>query len=852
MNRKKHRIVAVLGPTNTGKTHFAMERMLAHSSGMIGFPLRLLARENYDRAVAIKGASQVALITGEEKIAPKGARYFLCTTEAMPVDREVAFLAVDEIQLCADADRGHIFTTRLLHARGTEETMFMGAETIRALLRKLIPDIEFVSRPRFSTLRYAGEKKIARLAPRSAVVAFSASDVYAIAEQLRRQRGGAAVIMGALSPRTRNAQVAMYQAGEVEHLVATDAIGMGLNMNVDHVAFASLRKFDGQRPRTLVAAELAQIAGRAGRHMNDGTFGVTAEAGPLLPETVEDIEQHRFPKLKLLYWRNPELDFSSLDSLACSLAMPPQQEGLVKSRQSDDEIVFSLLAADKDVAGLATGRDAVALLWQVCQVPDFRKVLSDAHASLLTRIYTHLMSGTPSNCILPNDWVANHVKQVDRIDGDIETLTGRLANIRTWTYIAHQGSWLEDSLHWQERTRQIEDRLSDALHESLTQRFVDKRAAGIVKRLKTDAAATVVVNRHGNVLADGHEVGKLTGFRYQPHNENGFDGAAEKTISAAIQRQLEMEVLNLIGKLENADDAEFSLETDATLKWNGNTVARLARGNEILKPDVVPLASSLLVSGTLERLKNRLKAWVTSYLKTTIEGLIHAHNAKLPPTARGIAFQLSENFGVLPRTGLQDQIKALHQDERQRLRRFGIIIGRQSVYMPELLKPAADPVKAILWSLWNHLDEPPTLPHPGRVSIPCNQYPKGFPNALGYVRAGDISVRADILERIAALVWQMAGKGPFAPTPEMLSMAGCSADEMDGVLRVLGFVKTRHKNQADEKPLYERSRKKPYKGKKKKTETAKKPPNKKSTRKKTARIDPDSPFAKLQELKFPK
>ena len=495
-SRDRSRIVAVLGPTNTGKTHLAMERMLGHASGMIGFPLRLLARENYDRAVRVKGRRHVALITGEEKIVPAHARYFLCTVESMPVDRRVAFLGVDEIQMCADADRGHVFTDALLSARGEDETMFMGAETIRPLLRRLVPEAEFLSRPRFSTLTYSGQRKITRLPPRSAAVAFSAADVYAIAEVVRRQRGGTAVVLGALSPRTRNAQVAMYQAGDVDYLVATDAIGMGLNMDIDHVAFAATRKFDGQRVRELTPAELAQIAGRAGRHMNAGTFGTTADVGPLDQETVDAIENHRFPPLAALFWRNAHLRFTSLDALRRSLAVPPEMPGLVRAREADDEAALAALSADADIARLATGADAVRLLWEVCRIPDFGNLMSDAHTRLMGRIYRHLMGPAGR---LPTDWVADQVVRIERTDGDIETLVQRIANVRTWTYVSYRGDWLADAGHWQERTRAVEDRLSDALHERLTQRFVDRRSAILVSRLMESQTLTAAVDGDGEV-----------------------------------------------------------------------------------------------------------------------------------------------------------------------------------------------------------------------------------------------------------------------------------------------------------------------------------------------------------------
>ena len=620
MNNKPPRITAVLGPTNTGKTHFAMERLLAHRSGIIGFPLRLLARENYERAAAAKGVEKVALITGEEKIIPPGARYFLCTVESMPLDKPVAFLAVDEIQMCADGERGHVFTARLLHARGEEETMFLGAETIRPLLRRLLPDAQFEQRPRFSTLGYSGEKKINRLAPKSAVVAFSATDVYAIAEQLRRHRGGAAVVMGALSPRTRNAQVGMYQAGEVSHLVATDAIGMGLNMDVDHVAFAATRKFDGRRPRALSAPELAQIAGRAGRHMNDGTFGVTAGAEPLDPELVDDIEQHRFRPVKLLSWRNTDLDLSSLDALKGSLAAPPPLPGLVRAAPADDEAVLDLLATDKAVAERARDPGGVALLWEVCQVPDFRKVMSDAHAGLLSRLFTHLTAAGGGGK-LPADWIGEHVKRIDRLDGDIETLTGRLANIRTWTYIAHRGDWLEDAGHWQERTRDIEDRLSDALHQRLTQRFVDQRTAVLIRRLDDPADMLAAVGRDGTVTVEGHAIGRLDGFRFLA-DETGKESG--RSLLQAARRALGPETRRRLKALEEAPDDAITMGGAGRIRFAGGEIARLVRGTGMLEPDIDPLASDLLDGAARERIARRLKAWLGRRLDHSLKPLMTA------------------------------------------------------------------------------------------------------------------------------------------------------------------------------------------------------------------------------------
>src|SRR6476646_997199 len=494
------RLVAMLGPTNTGKTHLAIERMLDHQSGMIGFPLRLLARENYDRVVKLRGARAVALITGEEKILPPNPSYFVCTVESMPLDRAVEFLAVDEIQLCADPERGHVFTARLLHARGLQETMFLGADTIRPLMRRLVPGVDYVSRPRFATLSYTGYKKVTRLPPRSAVVAFASADVFSLAELIRRQRGGTAVVLGALSPRARNAQVGMFQAGEVDYLVATDAIGMGLNMDLDHVAFARLAKFDGRGPRRLSSAEIGQIAGRAGRHMSNGTFGTTADEGLLEPDIVAAVEEHRFEALTRISWRNSNLRFNSVGALLHSLDERPSAPGLVQVRDADDHRALQLLSRNTDVVDLATNPGAVRLLWEVCQIPDFRKVMSDSHARFLAHCFVHLAG--PSER-LPTVWVGRQMAQLDRLDGDIDTLMARIAHIRTWTYITHRGDWIEAAGEWQERARGIEDRLSDALHDRITQRFVDRRSAFLVRHLSGAGELLASVDKDGAVRVEG-------------------------------------------------------------------------------------------------------------------------------------------------------------------------------------------------------------------------------------------------------------------------------------------------------------------------------------------------------------
>ncbi|MCZ6607437.1 MAG: helicase-related protein [Alphaproteobacteria bacterium] len=783
-SRDRSRIVAVLGPTNTGKTHLAMERMLGHASGMIGFPLRLLARENYDRAVRVKGRRHVALITGEEKIVPAHARYFLCTVESMPVDRRVAFLGVDEIQMCADPDRGHVFTDALLSARGEDETMFMGAETIRPLLRRLVPEAEFLSRPRFSTLTYSGQRKITRLPPRSAAVAFSAADVYAIAEVVRRQRGGTAVVLGALSPRTRNAQVAMYQAGDVDYLVATDAIGMGLNMDIDHVAFAATRKFDGQRVRELTPAELAQIAGRAGRHMNAGTFGTTADVGPLDQETVDAIENHRFPPLAALFWRNAHLRFTSLDALRRSLAVPPEMPGLVRAREADDEAALAALSADADIARLATGADAVRLLWEVCRIPDFGNLMSDAHTRLMGRIYRHLMGPAGR---LPTDWVADQVVRIERTDGDIETLVQRIANVRTWTYVSYRGDWLADAGHWQERTRAVEDRLSDALHERLTQRFVDRRSAILVSRLMESQTLTAAVDGDGEVLVEGHFVGRLDGFRFAADGSGAGAGAAVKRVRGAAMRALGAEIAARVGRLEADGDEAFALADGRRLLWRGAHVARLVAGKDVLSPGVEAMASDLLEPDMRERVRRRLAAWLAGTIEACLAPLFEARRASLNGAARGLVFQLCEALGSLPRRRAASQVEALGRDGRKALRKLGVRLGRESVFMPALIKPRAVEMRGLLWAVNEGLGDS-AVPAPGRVSVPLDKgVPHRFYEAVGYRPLGPRALRVDIVERLAERAWKLSRAGPFAAGPELLSLAGCASEEMSGVLAALGY-----------------------------------------------------------------
>ncbi|HZQ01935.1 MAG TPA: helicase-related protein [Reyranella sp.] len=748
------RLTAVLGPTNTGKTYLAIERMLGHDSGMIGFPLRLLARENYDRIAKIKGVGQVALITGEEKIAPPTARYFVCTVESMPVDRPVSFLAVDEVQMAADPERGHFFTDRILNARGLNETMLLGADTIRPVLNRLLPDIDVIARPRFSKLSYVGPKKATRLPARSAVVGFSANEVYAIAELIRRHRGGTAIVMGALSPRTRNAQVEMFQSGEVEYLVATDAIGMGLNMDVNHVWFASLRKYDGRQIRPLRTVELAQIAGRAGRHMNDGTFGTTIDVNGLDEETVEAIENHRFDPLRDVQWRNAELDFRSVTDLVASLNRPPPHAALQRVREQDDQMALQTLSGHSEFMPRLRSPARVKLLWEVCQVPDFRKTMTEEHIALLGQLFTHLTQGGER---LPEDWIDSNVKRLERYDGDIDTLMARIAHVRTWTYISHRADWIQRALHWQERARALEDKLSDVLHQRLTQRFVDRRAALLVRRLRDEGEMTSSVAAAGEVTVEGEHLGRIEGFRFVPDATEAPDGSKvsdQKAVLSAALKALRQDLPARLQAFANAADGELVFDSQLRICWGGGPIARLLPSGDVLAPKVEALASDLLDGPAREDVRKRAAAWVETRIRLGLSELMDARAAseQLPAGARGIVFQLCEHLGVLPRRPIEDQLAQLGEEDRKALAKLGVRVGVFSLYFPSMLKPVPIRLRAGLWMVANNRDTIPPLPAEGRTSMDLPQgAERAFYAAIGYLPLGDHAIRADMVERLAAM-----------------------------------------------------------------------------------------------------
>ena len=770
------RVRAVLGPTNTGKTHLAIERLAAHASGIIGFPLRLLARENYDRLVAIKGPAQVGLITGEEKILPPGARYFSCTVEAMPLDRKVEFVAVDEIQLCADPDRGHVFTDRLLHARGLSQTMFLGAQTIGPLLRHLVPDVEIDTRPRLSQLTHSGAAKLVRLPPRSAIVTFSAAEVYALAEAIRRRRGGCAVVMGRLSPRTRNAQVALYQDKEVDFLVATDAIGMGLNMDVDHVAFAGLAKFDGHRPRGLTDAEIAQVAGRAGRGMRDGSFGTTGTAPALTAEQVAAVENHEFPPVELLAWRNAALDFGTLDSLLESLQMPPPRPGLARGNDSSDLTTLLALARDRGIRAALAHRRDVRLLWEVCQVPDFRKLADDSHVALCARLFGLLRNGAR----VPDDWIAGQIAALARADGDIDTLMHRLAGIRVWTYIAARSDWVRDATHWQARARAVEDLVSDALHERLTARFVDRRSAVLMRRLDMAESAELLsaVTTHGEVIVEGHAVGHVEGFAFRPDAQS--EGDARRLVLRAARRALTSEMTRRVSALAADADIAFTLNLAGEMLWHGAPVGRLRPGHTLLRPAAQPLASEFLDGAQRERVRARLQDFLDRHVRSELAPLFAACDAaQADPTLRGLMHQLAEHGGVCAPVELPPSARAA-------LKRAGARAGRFALFVPELLKPRTMRLRALLWAV-AHGSALPVLPAAGLVSVPPPAaWDTGFALSIGWVPAGPVLLRLDIAERVAAELAFMLRHGTVAVPASLASRLSLRAEHLPAVLRALG------------------------------------------------------------------
>ncbi|MDO8398798.1 MAG: helicase-related protein [Bradyrhizobium sp.] len=797
-------VTAVLGPTNTGKTHLAIERMVAHSSGIIGLPLRLLAREVYNKIVGKVGVELVALITGEEKIKPPKARYWVSTVEAMPRDLDVSFLAVDEIQIAADLERGHVFTDRILNRRGRDETLLLGAATMRPIIERLLPGASIVTRPRLSQLEFSGDRKLTRQPRRTAIVAFSADEVYAIAELIKRQHGGAAVVLGSLSPRTRNAQVAMFQSGDVDYLVATDAVGMGLNLDVDHVAFASDRKYDGYQFRRLNPSEFAQIAGRAGRATRDGTFGTTGRCAPFEPELVNALQNHTFDSVKVLQWRNSKLDFSSLGALQVSLALSPSHDALTRAPIAEDLRVLDHAARDADVRDMAQGAAAVERLWDACQIPDYRKIAPAAHAELVTTLFGFLMKKGR----IPDAWFAAQVEQADRITGDIDTLSGRIAQIRTWTFVANRPDWLADPEHWQGIAREVENKLSDALHERLTERFVDRRTSVLMRRLRENSVLNTEIGKTGEVIVEGHVIGRLDGFTFAPDAAEA--GSDAKALQATALKALAGEIDARAEKLAAAPDEQFVLTSDGTIRWTGDAVARLVAADDALHPRLRIISDDRLAGAAREAVQTRLDLWLKTHVEKLLGPLFDLHKAEdITGIARGIAFQLIEALGVLERQKISAEMKDLDQPSRATLRKYGVRFGAYHIYIPALLKPAARALASLLWAEkqsnvdMSALSGAQHLAGSGRTSFPVDKsLDRDAYRVLGYRQCGERAVRVDILERLAdlirpALSWRETSPGTkpagafdgrgFVVTQAMTSLTGSAGEDFASILRALGY-----------------------------------------------------------------
>ena len=790
------KIVAVLGPTNTGKTYYAIERMLGYKSGIIGLPLRLLAREVYDKITKIRGLSCVALVTGEERIVPATAKYWICTVEAMPENLSVECLIVDEIQLSADLERGHIFTDRLLKSRGKLETIFLGAETMREPIKSLIPDVLLQSRKRMSSLTYAGSKKISRMPPRSAIVSFSVDNVYGIAELIRRQKGGAAVVMGALSPRTRNAQVELYQNGDVDYLVATDAIGMGLNLDINHVAFSSISKFDGRSMRFLAPNELAQIAGRAGRGMSDGSFGETGEVGSLDENIVQAIVEHRFKPLRKLMWRNSELSFLSIETLINSLDQKTDSEVLVKAREADDFIALKTLSQSSDLQVRIKDKQSIKLLWDVCRTPDFRGISSIEHANLLEEIFKFLHEFSA----IPDDWIGHQVKRLDKIDGDIDVLSKRLAFIRTWTYVAQRRSWLHDDDHWRGVTRAVEDRLSDALHERLTQRFVDRRTSVLLRRLKQKEALLAEVNENGEVNVEGEFIGKLEGFRFRQDKDTTAEEA--KTIKSASLQALLPHFNLKADKFYNAPDTEIDFTDQGGLMWGDQAIGKMIAGDDIMHPKVVAFVDNEAGTEVLGKVERRLQHFVDRKVSVLFEPLLNLQkDGEITGLAKGFGFQLYESLGILRRQNVSKEVKSLDQDARSLLRKHGVRFGQFTVFMPLLLKPAPTRLRLILWALSQNLAEFPEAPPPGLVTVPANkEAPENYDDMAGYRNAGERAIRIDMLERLADLLRVEDSRGGFEANADMLSITGMTLEQFANLMEGLGYSSEKAERQKSKIP----------------------------------------------------
>ncbi len=782
----KNKITAVLGPTNTGKTYLAIETMLSFESGMIGFPLRLLAREVYDKVIKKISLDKVALITGEEKIIPSNAKYFLCTVESMPIDKHLEFVGVDEIQMCSDHERGHIFTDRLLNMRGEKLTMLMGSSTIKNIISKLDGDIEFINRERLSKLTYAGHKKISRIDRKTAIIAFSAEEVYAIAELIRRQKGGAAIVMGSLSPKTRNAQVELYQSGDVDFLVATDAIGMGINMDLDFVYFSNVKKFDGKKLRRLNLSEIGQIAGRAGRYLNDGSFGITGDCKEISPEEVELLENHKFEEIRTLFWRNSNLNFNNPISLIKSLEEKPQVEWLRKIHECEDEKALKYFLKDQKILNKEFDKKTLMLLWECCQIPDFVKKTYGNHFEVIGNVFKFL---TSKKGLISEDYMRLQLMKLDKLDGNVDSLSNRIANVRTWSYVSNKNNWVENQSYWIEKTKHLEDRLSDRLHEELTKTFIDKRASVLARGLKQDMEFKTEILQNNDVKIDDQFIGKIKGLKLELDLKKGALETDIKSLKKAARQtigpELEKRVQSII------DTGLISLNEDFKIYWNDFPIAKLTTGNDYLNPNFDLIVDDIIEQNTKQKLNDYVNKWIHSKINNVLKSLIDLKNIKENNSSiKALAYQLYENNGVLKRDQVSEYLKNLEQNERKILRDLGVKFGRYHVFLYQLIKPEAVSLRTLLWKNFYqkfHNLKPPTF---GLNFLDDKEIKnKNFMLLCGFERFDNFFVRIDILERLFVLIINSSSKenSEIKLVPEMLNLLGCSKDNFKKLLQKMNY-----------------------------------------------------------------
>ncbi len=781
----KNKITAVLGPTNTGKTHLAIETMLSFESGMIGFPLRLLAREVYDKVVRKIGIDKVALITGEEKIIPSNAKFFLCTVESMPIDKEVEFVGVDEIQMCADHERGHIFTDRLLNMRGSKLTMLMGSNTIKNIISKLNDDIEFINRDRLSKLSYAGHKKISRINRKTAVIAFSAEEVYAIAELIRRQKGGAAIVMGSLSPKTRNAQVELYQSGDVDFLVATDAIGMGINMDLDNVYFSNLKKFDGKKLRKLNLSEIGQIAGRAGRFLNNGSFGITGDCKEINAEDVNLLESHKFEDIKMLFWRNSNLNFNNPLSLIKSLEEKPQREWLRKIHECEDEKALKYFLRDKNLGKTEFNNNTLSLLWECCQIPDFVKKTYGNHYEVIEKVFSFLNSKIGK---IPNEYMRLQLMKLDKIDGNVDSLSNRIANVRTWSYVSNKNNWIENQGYWIEKTKILEDKLSDRLHEELTKTFIDKRASILARGLKQDMKFKTEI-LDNNVKIDNQFIGEIKGLKLELDLKKGALETDIKSLKKAARQTIGPELEKRIQSI--IDTGLIKLNNDFKIYWNKFAIAKLKPGNDYLSPNFDLIVDDILEINQRQKLNEYINKWLRRKIDTILQSLIDLKNLKDKHSSiKALAYQLYENNGVLKRENVDDYLKNLGQNERKFLRDLGVKFGRYHIFLYKLIKPEPVVLRTLLWKNFHQKYFDFTPPTFGLNFIENNEIKnKNFMLLCGFEKFDNYFIRIDILERLFMLIIKSSAEEPkeIKLTSEMLNLLGCSKDNFKKLIKLMNY-----------------------------------------------------------------